>query len=45
MLGFRAVEFGADVPDSWSKEQLAAARESAGVEVIGISAQLGEWEV
>ena len=41
-VGFKAVEFGGEVPSSWSKEQLVIAKENAGVEVVGICAQLGE---
>lgn len=42
-LGFRAVEFGAEVIPQFSKEQLVAAKKGAGVAVINMCAALGEF--
>jgi len=35
-IGFEAVEFGADITASCSKEELVAAKEKADVEVVGL---------
>ena len=40
--GFKGVEFGAEVPSQWTKEQLVAAKESAGVEVVSLCTPLGQ---
>ena len=42
-VGFRGVEFGADVPPSWSKEEIVAAKERAEVEVVGLCGPNGQF--
>ena len=44
MPGFKGVEWGAEVPDQFTKEELVAAKEKAGVEVIGLCTPAGKLE-
>ena len=39
--GFKGVEWGSEVPDQFTKEELVAAKENAGVEVIGLCTPAG----
>ncbi len=39
--GFKAVEWGADITYSYSKEKLVAAKKEANVDVIGLCSPLG----
>ena len=39
--GFQGVEFGAEVPASWTKEQLLEAKERAEVTVVTLCAPMG----
>lgn len=39
--GFKAVEWGAEIPDQYSVQELVAAREKAGVSVIGLCTPAG----
>lgn len=41
-VGFKGVEFGADVVSTLSKEELVKAKEKAGVEVVGLCGPNGE---
>ena len=45
LQGFKAVEFGSHAPEEFSKEELVAAKNAAGVEVINISAPKGTVEL
>ncbi len=40
-VGFKAVEWGAEIPDQYSLQELVAAREKAGVSVIGLCTPAG----
>ena len=40
-VGFKAVEWGAEIPDQYSVQELVAAREKAGVSVIGLCTPAG----
>jgi hypothetical protein len=40
-IGFKAVEWGAEIPDQYSLQDLVAAREKAGVSVIGLCTPAG----
>ena len=40
-IGFKAVEWGAEIPDQYSVQELVAAREKAGVSVIGLCTPAG----
>ena len=44
LSGFKGVEWGADVLDQFTKEELVAAKEKAGVEVIGLCTPAGKLE-
>lgn len=44
MPGFKGVEWGAEVLDQFTKEELVAAKEKAGVEVIGLCTPAGMLE-
>ena len=39
--GFKAVEWGAEIPDQYSVQELVAAREKTGVSVIGLCTPAG----
>ena len=41
LLGFKAVELGAEVLDECTKEQLAKVKEESNVEVVGMCAPKG----
>ena len=43
--GFRGVEFGAPVIAQHSKEELIAAKDAAGVEVVTICGALGKYNL
>lgn len=45
LLGFKAVELGAIEIDEWTKEQLLAAKNSAGVEVVVLCTPFGEFRL
>ena len=42
LLGFRGVEFGAEVVIHFGKDVLVAAKNAAGVEVVNLCAALGQ---
>ena len=43
ILGFKSVELSADVLDNWDKDQLLAAQEAAGVQVVGLTVKAGDF--
>ena len=45
LLGFRGVELGAEAIVNYDKEELVAAKDAAGVDVINMSAALGQCTV
>ena len=45
MIGFKAVEWGAEIPDQYSVQELVAAREKAGVSVIGLCTPAGMFNI
>ena len=42
-VGFKAIEWGAEIPDQYSVQELVAAREKAGVSVIGLCSPAGTF--